>query len=478
MTASHVIRRSSLPTENTLHHFGVAHRNPANRRCSTSCSFYDPQLEGSRESLRSARPASRASMGGTLKPKHIARNSLDRHQERVLGNAYLQASRSKSPPKPKAPTGPTTLLHYLCSQPIRPPNVQGALRGAHARSFDSSIDTGRDRAADQMMAAHKYHGHSFKLQDTRLNYDKIRKSINTAFKEIDMDGNGAIDKLELAKVLEVIIPQGLEHPVDDVDAIFDEVDTDHSGDIGPEEFRAFLEETLSLAEERMVPMDLKTLVFTAFKDALSRVKRERNAVLKAFLEASSLFKCTSSGASQSEQSSRIFMVYNRLLACHVDASLLRNGQRGRRSFVTEVLKEVLDLALEVIAPLPADPTVAAAARRKAEESADLIMGALMGRTKPSEGQTDFNFSWMISFVQEWLVQLEKTELEGAGFGQLASGWHNLRRNMAVRSASSKELKMSAEALRTRMKGDRKAVSLDLSDAPKGFKGGLEAYMAI
>ena len=71
--------------------------------------------------------------------------------------------------------------------------------------------------------------------------------------EADLDGKGTIDKYELGKLLMKISP--LDHPVDDVDAIFDEVDTNRNGVIEPEEFKNFLEATLLDAEQKGISLN-------------------------------------------------------------------------------------------------------------------------------------------------------------------------------------------------------------------------------
>ena len=84
-------------------------------------------------------------------------------------------------------------------------------------------------------------GHSFKGAKAKINAE-----MEAAFKKIDVDGSGTIDKEEFGKIL-------LQYPdhftQEDIDAIYAEADADGNGDISYAEFTVIYDELQESLEE-------------------------------------------------------------------------------------------------------------------------------------------------------------------------------------------------------------------------------------
>jgi len=198
------------------------------------------------------------------------------------------------------------------------------------------------------------------------------------------------------------------------------VDTDRNGVIDPMEFRAFLEANLTVAQNRQVPMNLYTLVHTAFREGLQRVRQERNIVTKAFLEASQMFGCNPSGNTTASKTSWVFKIYDRLHSEHVDPAMVEGGRSGRLAFLEEILKEVCSLGEVVLMPIGDDSPKKEKLRKSATEKVEKIKRALFGADRRQE--VPESMAEIIGFCSEWLSKLSEVETEQAGLGRLASDW--------------------------------------------------------
>ncbi len=67
--------------------------------------------------------------------------------------------------------------------------------------------------------------------------------------------------------------------------VTDEIDTDRNGMIDPQEFRTYIENTIEVAEAKGVHMDMHGVLQSAFRESLTRVRKERNVICQAFLRA-------------------------------------------------------------------------------------------------------------------------------------------------------------------------------------------------
>jgi len=384
--------------------------------------------------------------GGTLKKEHeITAKPMSRVDRTLLGDAYLKGFRKHAQPPP-GPAGENKhpLLHLLASSPTlghQNPASRSPPSGGNSRSFgcDSTDGFGRPILPCDVMDHLKAHGTG--LSNSKEQYQAVRDTIEEAFQDVDLDKNGVIDKFELGHLLSKIAP--LEHPIDDLDAIFDDVDTDRNGVIDPQEFRSYLEATLTVVENRQMPIDLFTLVRTAFRGGFQRVRKERNIITKAFLEASEMLGCNPSGARTANKTSWIFKMYDRLHSDHVDSRMVEEGRSGRLAFLEELLREVVSLGEVILAPIDSECPNREKLRKSAAEKFEKIKRALFGTEKRQEIPN--SMADVIGFCSEWLNKLSETESEQAGLGRLASDW---------RTSSLDALSSSPEAIVSEAAGGR------------------------
>jgi len=132
--------------------------------------------------------------------------------------------------------------------------------------------------------------------------DGIRKNVMDAFAEVDVDGNGVIDKQELTVAIRQKLGMQLANPIDDIDVIFATVDDNHNGVIDTNEFIKMLEPVLIRNEKQNSQMEIEEVLRQVFQGYLNDAKNERGQVNQAFSMA---HERTSPQSNMAAMSSRV-----------------------------------------------------------------------------------------------------------------------------------------------------------------------------
>jgi len=132
---------------------------------------------------------------------------------------------------------------------------------------------------------------SFKLMRRKssavsdLSSDAMRIALIGVFTEADKDSSGSLDRPQLTGLLSSLGVQ-LLNPIEDIDAIFEAVDTDGDGNISTVEFCTKFEPAIKrLGSSMMGKMDLDIIMKETFDKMLVDARDQRTAVNRSFMQA-------------------------------------------------------------------------------------------------------------------------------------------------------------------------------------------------